>query len=133
MIGLFLIACFHWAGCLLQHEQSRCQSIFLLNEHLYYVKFHSMMHLENLAFLKIRVLYKLLLFACVFPEKLLFPGTNGVLLKAVCLWNFLLASTWNGVNEDVEDFFFASSIAKMFSWNLISFSLTNSFKTCSGQ
>ena len=85
--------------------------------------------------LKTKVLYELVLFDFVTSEKLLCPGTTVVLLKAVFLWDFWLTFTGiclNGVNEDVEDFFFASSITKIFSWNSIPFSLTNSFKTCSG-
>ena len=84
--------------------------------------------------LESKVLYELIIFDFVSSEKLLCPGTTGVLLKADCLWDFLLTSTGiflNGVNESVNDFLFASSTTKIFSWNSIPFSLSNSFKTCS--
>ena len=69
----------------------------------------------GILLVKIEVLHELLLFDFVTSEKLLIPGATGVLLKAVYLWDFWLTSTGNGINEGVEDFFFAPSITKIFS------------------
>ena len=54
------------------------------------------------------------------------PGATGVLVRAICFWDFWLAATgisFNGVNESVDDFFFASSgpATKAKPWELLVF------------
>ena len=113
--------------------------LFILNHSIALLLYESNLFilrvLLNWYIWKIKVLYELLLFDFFTSEKLLCSGTTAVLLKAVCFWDFWLASTGyclNGVNEGVEDFFFPSFITIVFFWNSILFSLIILFKTCLG-